>query len=241
MHALVEDDLLFVLQRLQDFTSLIEERIAERGRAGGIRLSLKRQGAFRPPRVHFRSRNAVDPLLNDFLGFDHAFALSRSVQNQRGQIFDPVSNEVALFFKGRDVFLATAQEITTVAAFQTGDVVLDQATESHHFDCVSAERILVMIAQGDQQENPDQENDNRHADRGSRQQFEMEMALTKKPAADSAEDRPSADFQVFWDGGVDRRIYHNCNEAAPLPPRLLPCRPAPAELQSKVSTRSLLS
>src|SRR5947207_14751657 len=69
----------------------------------------------------------------------------------------------------------------------------------------------------------------------------MKMALAKKPVAEAAEDRPSADFDVYWDGGVDRRIYHKCNKAAPLPPRLLPCRPAPAELQSRVSTRSSLS
>src|ERR1700704_2466338 len=102
-----------------------------------------------------------------------------------------------------------------------------------------------MVAQGHQQENADQENDNRDADRCSGQQFQMKMALAKKPVADAAEDRPSADFNVYFNvfrcGGVDRRIYHKCNKAALLPSRLLPCRPVPAELQSKVSTRSLLS
>jgi len=38
----------------------------------------------------------------------------------------------------------------------------------------------------------------------------MKMALAEKPVADAAEDRPSADFQIYWCGGVDRRIYHKC-------------------------------
>src|SRR6266480_797144 len=97
-----------------------------------------------------------------------------------------------------------------VTAFQARDVVFDQATQPHYFDGVGAERVLVMVTQGHEQENADQEDDNDHADRCSRQQFEMKMALAKKPVADAAENRPSADFKVYWDGGVDRRIYHKC-------------------------------
>ena len=95
-----------------------------------------------------------------------------------------------------------------------------------------------MVAQGQQQENADQENDNRDADRCSGQQFQMKMALAKKPITDAAEDRPSADFNDYWYGGVDRRIYHDCNKAALLPLRLFQCRSAPNDLQSRVSTRS---
>src|SRR5437588_2028562 len=98
-----------------------------------------------------------------------------------------------------------------------------------------------MAAQGHEQENTDQENDNRHADRCSGKQLEMKMPLAKKPIADAAEDRPSPGFQVCCYGGVDRRIYHNCDKAAPLPPRLLPMPAGASRTQSRVSTRSSLS
>src|SRR5438874_13310798 len=104
-----------------------------------------------------------------------------------------------------------------------------------------AERVLVMIAQRHQQKNADQKNDDDDGDRCSGEKLKMEMSLTKKPVGDVAENRPSPCFEAIWYGGVDRRVYHNCYQAAPLPPRPLLCRPTPAERQSRVSTKFLLS
>ena len=81
VHALIEYDLLFVLQRLQNFTCLIEESIAERQSSGWVRLALGRSAFGFPAGAHFRSRNRVEPFLNDFLNRYHTLALSRVFQN----------------------------------------------------------------------------------------------------------------------------------------------------------------
>src|SRR5260370_7621631 len=104
-----------------------------------------------------------------------------------------------------------------------------------------AERVLVMIAQRHQQKNADQKNDDDDADCCSGEKLEMKMPLTKKPVGDAAENRPAPCFEAIWYGGVDRRIYHKCYQAAPLPPRPLLCQPTPAEPQSRVSTKFLLN
>ena len=93
-------------------------------------------------------------------------------------------------------------------ALQAGDVVFDQAAEPHHFDGVSAKRLLVVIAQCHEEEDADEKDDHNHANRGSGKQFEVKMALAEKPIADPAEDRPSAAFRSYRYRGVDRRIYH---------------------------------
>ena len=59
-------------------------------------------------RVNFRRRYGLEPFLNNFLDLHDALALPRTVENQRGQVFDPVFNEVALLFERRDVILAAA-------------------------------------------------------------------------------------------------------------------------------------
>ncbi len=82
-----------------------------------------------------------------------------------------------------------------------------------------------MIAQRHQQKNADQKNDDDDGDRCSGEKLKMEMSLTKKPVGDVAENRSSPCFEAIWYGGVDRRVYHNCYEAAPLPPRLLQMSP----------------
>src|SRR5205823_12829693 len=108
-------DLLFVLQRLQNFTCLIEESIAERQRSGWVRLALGRSAFGSPAGAHFRSRNRVEPFLNDFLNLYHTLALSRVFQNQHGQIVNPLPNQVALLFEGLDVVFVGTQKITAVA------------------------------------------------------------------------------------------------------------------------------
>ena len=90
---------------------------------------------------------------------------------------------------------------------------------------MGAERVLVMIAERHQRKNADQKNDDDDGDHCSGEKLKMEMPLTKKPVDDVAENRPSPCFQAIWYGGVDRRIYHNCYEAAPLPPRVLQMSP----------------
>ena len=92
VHALVEHDLLFVLQRLQDFAGLIEQRIAEGEGTSGACLGGTGGSAFAAPRVQFRSRNRVEPLLDDLLNFHDALALFRAVENQCRQVFDPALN-----------------------------------------------------------------------------------------------------------------------------------------------------
>ena len=97
-----------------------------------------------------------------------------------------------------------------MTTFQTSDVVFDQATQPHYFNRMRAERVLVMITQSHQQKDAGQKNDDYDADRCSGEQFEMKMPLTKKPIAEPAEDRPAPFHWLRWQGGVDRRIYHNC-------------------------------
>ena len=75
-----------------------------------------------------------------------------------------------------------------MSAFETRDVVFDQTAESNDFDGVSAERILIMVAQSHEQENAGQENDDDDTDGCSGEQLEMKMSLTKKPISDAAED-----------------------------------------------------
>ena len=97
-----------------------------------------------------------------------------------------------------------------MAAFETRNVILDQTAEANDFNGVSPEGVLIMVSQRHEQKNAGQKYDDNDSDGGAGEQLEMKMPLTEKPVADAAEDRPPAAFQVYWDDGVDRRIYHKC-------------------------------
>ena len=82
MHPLIEHDLLFVLQGLENFARLIEQRIAERECASGIHLGQYWHRTFVAAGIHLRDTNRIEPLLNYFLNFDDPLALPRIVENQ---------------------------------------------------------------------------------------------------------------------------------------------------------------
>src|SRR5256886_16053455 len=97
-----------------------------------------------------------------------------------------------------------------MSALQTRDVVLDQTAEANDCNGVSREGVLIMVPQRHEQKNAGHKYDDNDSGAGAGEQLEMKMPLTEKPVAEAAEDRPPAAFQVYWDGGVDRRIYHKC-------------------------------
>ena len=86
-HALIEDDLLFVLERLKNFARLVQEPIAKRA----VRFADFREfrRAFGLPIVDLRQGDFIQPFLDDFLYFHYALALPRTVQNQHRQFLDP--------------------------------------------------------------------------------------------------------------------------------------------------------
>lgn len=42
--------------------------------------------------------------------------------------------------------------MAAVNAFQTGDIVFNKTAQSHYFDRMSTKRVLVVVAQGHEQE-----------------------------------------------------------------------------------------
>ena len=67
------------------------------------------------------------------------------------------------------------------------NVVFDYAAEPHDFDRMRSQRLLMVIAQSDEEKKPREECDNDNTNGGSRQELEMKMLGTKKPSGASSE------------------------------------------------------
>lgn len=92
-----------------------------------------------------------------------------------------------------------------MTSFERGDVVFDDAGESHHFDSVGAQTLLMVIAQRDEEKEPREKCNDDNPDSGARQQFEMKMLWTKKPGDASPENSPAN--VCGWVGRVGLRHY----------------------------------
>src|SRR5689334_19958828 len=126
-------------------------------------------------------------------------------------------------------------------AFETGDIVLNETAQSNDGNGVAAHRLLVVVAQADEEKYANQENNDRDADGGAGKQFEAEMPLAKKPITEASGELPSLRFFGWYYFGVGRLIYHNCHRAAPLPARLLAYPATSTYPKSRVSTTPALS
>ena len=92
---------------------------------------------------------------------------------------------LATTFKGFQEGLVAGQEIAAVPGFERSEVVFDHTGQPHDFERMRAQSSLMMIAQGDEEEQSGQKGDDHNANGGARQQLEMEMLGTKKPGETS--------------------------------------------------------
>src|SRR6266851_4756690 len=104
-----------------------------------------------------------------------------------------------------------------MVAFQGGNIVLSQAAQTHHFDGVLSERVLIMITKCDVKKYSRQKNDDSHASGGAGEKFKMEMFGAEEPGTDRAEEAEESELSAFPGNGGSRRIFHNFYEAGLLP------------------------
>ena len=59
-------------------------------------------------------------------------------------------DQLASSFKWLEVLCAAGKEITTVTRFESGNIVLEHATQPHDFQSMSTQCLLVMVSKGDE-------------------------------------------------------------------------------------------
>jgi hypothetical protein len=101
-----------------------------------------------------------------------------------------------------------------MTSLERGDIVLDHGAQAHDFDRVRPQRLLMVIAQGNEEEKSGQERDDNNADGGSREQLEMKMFGAEEPRGASSE--KTSTHVRYWVGRVDLRHY-NGHKAGSLP------------------------
>src|ERR1700730_16600247 len=101
--------------------------------------------------------------------------------------------------------------------FHRGDVVLDQATQSHYLESVIAENVLIVILQRYIKKRTGEEDNDDSAGGGAREEFKMKMFFAKKPIEESpGEGRAGA---LGWINAIcsGGKTCHNCHKAEGLP------------------------
>ena len=105
LHALVENDLFFVLQRLQNFARLIQQRISQGHRFGACEGFLRccRGPIFCLARLDFRERDGVEPPLDNPLNLHQPLTLFQVIQNEGVQIVRAALDQFPPALKSVDV------------------------------------------------------------------------------------------------------------------------------------------
>src|SRR3954453_162898 len=73
-----------------------------------------------------------------------------------------------------------------MTGLKRGNVILEDAAEPHDIERMSAQRFLVMIAKGNEEEESGEESDDNDSDGCAGKQFEMKMPGTEKPGGTAA-------------------------------------------------------
>ena len=182
-HALIEDDLFFILDRLEDRTRLIEQRVPQTHRfsrgcwiRGALLVS-----------ANVRYRYIIDPVLDDLLDLHHPFTLFRIVQNEPGEVIDIFSDRFPPPVERSHVIGVGREQQTAMRGFQRGDIVFDETAHPDDFDRVRSQHLLLVIAQRDVEENAGEQDDHAYAGGRAREHLEMKMLLAKQPGSGSAD------------------------------------------------------